>query len=300
MWQIFTLGALIFNSAETAADKAIMVADRKLDTLATSFYRNLMFFGLSFILGITGIVGVMEFRFESLLLLVAFFELIGSIFYTILLKKVEMSGAAAIGYATPFLFLVVDLFILKTPFSPIQVLGILLLICGGLLFIIDPFTRRLKNQYTKYILAILLFDALTSGVQYYVFKHYAAGENLNEISYMVSVWLWVAIGLFLAVVVSGKIRTLYKTAAHNHYLYKIAISKGFDVGSAVLWFHALSLATVSQVSSLSAFEPLILLFILFIAQQIFKLKVDENFAPTSLLQKTLATVILIAGAWLAS
>lgn len=300
MWQIFTIGALIFNAAEITADKIIMVANRKFDTLVTSFYRNFVFFAISLAVGVSGLVGALHFRFEWSLLLVAALGLTRSIFYTILLKKVEMTGAAAIGYVTPFLFLMTDVLIIRAPISIVQNLGILLLICGGVLFVIDPLTRRLKPQYTKYIMAILLFDAITSGAQYYVFKHYAAGQDLNEISFMVSVWLWVAVGLLVMVIVSKKLHLLYQIATHNNYLRNITISKSFDVGNSLLWFHALSLATVSQVNSYTALEPLILLGILFMAQRLFKFKTDEDFAITSLFQKTIATIILVIGAWLAS
>jgi uncharacterized membrane protein len=300
MWQIFTIAALVFNAAETTADKVIMVANDTLDTMVASFYRNLVFLILSLIVGITGLVGAVQFRLEWPLVLVAILELIGSIFYTILLKRVEMTGAAAIGYIAPFLFLLVDVFIVRAPLDTYQILGILLLIIGGVIFVIDPLTRRLKSQYTKYILAILLFDVITAGVQYYVFKYYAVGQNLNEISYMVSVWFWVTLGLLAMVIVSKKAHLLYKTATHNHYLQKIVISKSFDVGSALLWFHALSLATVSQVNSFSSFEPLILLAILLITQQVFKFKAGEDFTKINLLQKMVATGILVIGAWLAS
>ncbi len=300
MWQFFALGALVFSAAETTADKIIMVADRSLDTLVSSFYRNFIFFILSFAIGLSGLAGALQFRFEWPLLAVIFLELIGSIFYTILLKRVEMTGAAAIGYIGPFLFLLADLFIFKASLDFLQIFGILLLIGGGVLFVIDPRTRRLKRQYSKYIVAILMLDIVISGVQYYVFKYYSAGEGLNEISYLVNVWFWVAAGLFLVTVFAKKWRLLFRTAAHKRYLQKTLISKSFDVGGALLWFHAISLAAVSQVNSLSAFEPLILLVVLFVAQQVFKFKADEDFSKVSVFQKIAATLILVVGAWLAA
>jgi drug/metabolite transporter (DMT)-like permease len=300
MWQIFTVAALVFNAAEITTDKVIMVANNKLDTLVASFYRNIIFLILSVAIGATGLVGVMHLRFDWPLVAVGGLELIGSIFYTILLKKVEMTGAAAIGYIAPFLFLLVDVFVIRAPLNFTQILGILLLICGGLIFVIDPLTRRLKKQYTKYILAILLFDVVIAGAQYYGFKFYSTGEGLNEISFMVSVWFWVALGLLALVIVSRKARLLYSTAVQNRYLLKITASKSFDAIGGLFWFHALSLATVSQVNSFSSFEPLILLILLIVVQQIFKFKAGEDFTRLNLFQKTLATVILLIGAWLAN
>mgnify|MGYP001561665083 FL=1 len=163
MWQIFTIGALIFEAAETTADKVIMVANKKLDTLTTSFYRNFIYFFISLVIGITGLAGEMHFSFGWPLILAAALGVVSSIFYTILLKKVEMTGVAAVSYATPFLFLLADVFIIQAPLSFVQVLGILLLIFGGIIFVIDPLTYRLKSQYTKYIIGILLFDVFVPG-----------------------------------------------------------------------------------------------------------------------------------------
>lgn len=300
MWQLSTLASLFFNAAETATDKLTMVADRKLDAVVTSFYRCFIFAMLAVAVGATGLIGRLEFRLSWPIIIVALLEIGTSIFYSILLKRVEMTGAAAFSYITPFLFLLIDVFIISAPLSLSQIVGILLLILGGVVFVIDPTTRRLKSQYTKYIWLILLYNMIAGGAQYYLFKYYATNGSLNEISYIVNVWSYATISLLLVVLLSHKWHLLYKTAISKQYVTKTFVGKSFDLVAAWFWFRALSLATVSQVNSLAAFNPLILLIVLFVVQQFLKLRVDEDFSKQGLFQKAFATTILIIGAWLSS
>lgn len=298
MWQIFALGALILGEIEYVADKVIVVSDKAIDSILASFYRNFVYFLLALLVGLTGIVGHIRIFLPWPVLVVAGLSVFSGIFYTYLLKKIEVTGSSAVTYAVPFLFLLVDVFVVKTHMSSLQILGIVLLILGGVGFVMDSQTRKLKPEYTKYIWGIFIFDFIVTGAEFYTFRYYNAVQHLNEVSYMISIWLLVSIGLLALVFFQGKARQLYSTATHKHYLPKITLSKSFDVGSSLLWFHAISLTNISKVTSFDVFSPLILLVLVYITQNVLKFKVDERLDGPSLKQKALATAVLIVGAYL--
>jgi len=115
MWQLFTLGGLVLEETQHVVDKIIVVADKKLDILVASFYRNLVYFLIALLSGLTGIFGNMSLLLNWPILLVGTLGVGSGITYTYLLQKIELTGYVAISYVTPFLFLFVDVFLLKAP-----------------------------------------------------------------------------------------------------------------------------------------------------------------------------------------
>ena len=300
MWQILALTSLLFSTTENVIDKIVVVTSSKMDTLLASFYRNFLFFILTGLVALTGIFGRLTFFYSWPIVIFAALSLGSGIFYTYLLKNIELTGAAALGYATPFLFLLVDVFAIKSPITMNQIAGVLLLVSGGLLFTINTKTWRIKPEYTKYIWAIFIYNIILYGTEYYTFKYYHAIKGLNEVSYLTSTWLLVSIGFIVLIILTGKWRGLRTQAVSNNFLAKETLSKSMDVFAAVLWLRALTLTEVSRVNALASFEPLMLIVLLYIFQQRFKFKAGENFDGNSLVQKVFATAVLILGAWLAS
>jgi uncharacterized membrane protein len=299
MWQLYALAALFFQAGEEVVDKIVIVADLTIDTLVATFYRNLAYCAIAAVVGLTGVLGHMTLFLSWPVALVGALFIGSALFYTYLLKHVELTGASALGYSRPIIFLLVDILVLKAAFSGSQVMGLLLLIAGGLLFAINPLTHRLKPEYTKYVWLIFFFETLSYAAEFYVFKHYS-NQGLNEISYIFSTNLVMIAGLTLITVWKGTWKNFTSLLRHNHYLAKMLLSKGLDFTYVVFVYQALKLATVSQVSAMDAFYPLILLVSLYILQKDFKFKAGEKFDRTNLTQKTLGTAVLILGIWLSS
>ena len=300
MWQLLTLTALFFGSTEQIIDKIVVVGYKTMDTLVASFYRNFVYFVIAVVLGLTGVFGKVQIFFSWPILLLALLSIGNAIFYTYLLKNIELTGSAAIGYATPFLFLLIDVFVVKSPINALQITGVILLIAGGLIFSISPETFRIKKEYTKYIWGIFLFEMVCSGIEYYTFKHYNSAIGLNEVSYLISTWLLVSVGFVILIALFNKWRKLRPVATHDHFLAKETASKFFDFINSLLWLRALTLTAVSKVNALASFEPLMLLILLYIVHRAFKLKTGEKFDRRSAYQKIFATSLLILGAFLAS
>ena len=299
MWQIYALGSIIFEAGEEVVDKIVIVSDLAINTVVATFYRNAAYFLIAVVVGITGILGHMTFLISWPIILVGCLFIGSALFYTYLLKHIELTGSSALGYSRPIVFLLVDIFILKAPFTGLQIFGVLLLILGGMLFVINPLTRRLKPEYTKYIWLIFIYETISYAAEFYVFRHYAS-QNLNEISYIFSTNIVMMVGLTVITLWKGTWKNLKALATHNHYILKMILSKGFDFIYVVFLYRALKLATVSQVSATEAFYPLILIVSLYIIQRFFKFKAGEKFDHVNLLQKTLGTAVLVLGIWLAS
>lgn len=299
MWQLYALGALIFQAGEEIVDKIVVISDLAIDTLVATFYRNAAYFLIALVVGLSGILGPMTFLLSWPIVLVGLFFIGSALFYTYLLKHIELTGASALGYTRPIIFLLVDVWILKADFTGAQIIGVLLLIAGGLLFVVNPLTRRLKSEYTPYIWLIFLYETISYAAEFYIFMYYA-DKGLNEISFVFSTNVVMMIGLALITLWKGTWTNIKALVGHHHYLLKMLLSKGCDFINVILLYNALKLATVSQVSAVEAFYPLILLAALYILQQDWKFKTGEKFDRVNLAQKSFGTIVLVVGIWLVS
>ncbi len=247
-----------------------------IDTIVATFYRNVAYCLIALVVGLTGILGPMVLVINWPIVLVGALFVGSALFYTYLLKHVELTGSSALDYSRPILFLIVDVLIFQAAFNSSQIVGMLLLILGGLLFVINPLTHRLKPEYTKYVWLIFIYETISYGAEYYVFKEYVGSGQLNEISYIFSTNVVMMIGLTAITAWKGTWKNLVTVASHNRYLTKVMLSKACDFIYVVLLYRALKLATVAQVSATDAFYPLILLVLLYIVEKILNSKPAKN------------------------
>lgn len=300
MWQLLTLASIFLTTSENIIDKVVMVTDKAMDTLLASFYRNGLVFLFSVALAVTGIFGQLHIFLNWVVLLLSVLWIGQGIFYTYLLKHIELTGSSALSYITPFFFLLVDVLALKAPITLLQMGGVVLLVLGGMIFAISTENWRFKPEYTKYVLAIFALNAVFDGCEYYAFKHYHAALGINEISWMASVWLLVTAGFIILITLKRGWSKWRYTAVHNSYIAKEGVAKFLDALAYLLWLRALTLTNVSRVNALGSFEPLMLLVMLYATQKLLRKQTDENFDGRNLWQKIFATAVLILGALLAS
>src|SRR5688572_14223682 len=98
MWQLYALGAMVFGAAEEAVDKIIIVSDLAINTIVATFYRNLIYFLLAVLIGLTGVVGSLTFVISWPIALVGLLSVGSAVFYTYMLKHVELTGAGGLDY----------------------------------------------------------------------------------------------------------------------------------------------------------------------------------------------------------
>ena len=302
MWQLYSLVSLLFGTVEETIDKATMVSSKTIGLLSAAWIRNAISFGISIIvvMVINGAFPVMFISFPIIILGILYG--ISAITYTVLLKQVEITASSIMTSFIPLVFLPIDIFILDTHFLLRQVLGIILLVVGGIVF----FYRGQNNAsiITKkqmlILVSVFLFDALVIGFESYLFKDYFTNLHLSEIDFLVN--MWGVMFLFLTALIIGT--SLYKRALPSIHLHKKYIQGSFfsklaDYGNSFFFLRALTIASTSQVSAIHVFYPVVLLVVVMATQKNMKVDLEEYLDHSSLIPKFCGVAIICLGAYLA-
>jgi drug/metabolite transporter (DMT)-like permease len=295
MYIFIALLALFFEACDEAIDKIAIVKHKGIDLFAATFWRNLINFGWIAIFVASGLFGGLTFLISWPVVLLGIIFMGDAFFYTYLLKKIEISSQAALSYATPALYLIIDAFLFKLHFSAFQVLAILLLVAGGMLFTVDTKKGGIRKEFTPRVWIILVYYFLSGAVEYYSFKYYFPAYHLNEVSYFFNTYLVMIVIFIVMIVLQNRWKAVRAAAHDHHYLAKVTLSKFFDAAQSCLWLYAIALATVSQVEAVGSFYPLLLVAVVFIIQNVFGYKAEEEFKGGRLYLKIVAVVVLCVG-----
>jgi drug/metabolite transporter (DMT)-like permease len=295
MWQLYVLGSLFASATENVIDKASLLGNIAVDFFVASFWRPLLFFIVTVVIGLFGWVGVLHFSFYWGIIALAPIGAFSSLFYTYVLQKVEVTSATAITYIAPILFLFIDAKFLHNGFPLKVVMGIVLLVLGGIGFSINATTRKLKTELTPLVWGMLAFSVFWTGCEAYLFKYLNATQGINGVSFFSSLWLLTSVVLLLIVLLKGKTALLFKKTSRT-YAKQSLVSKTFDAISTVLWAQALTFVAVSQVSAYDALYPLILFVLVLVVQGIFKRNLNEKLDRQHIVWKIVATACLVVGA----
>lgn len=297
MWQLSAFGSLVTNALEEVLDKAAIVSDRRVDTYVATFYRQLIYLALTVAAGLLGWMGHLALVFDWRIVAFAVFSLPACIFYTVMLRKLEVTGIEAFTSLVPLLFLAIDTYVIGVDLSPIEVAGILLLTAGGVAFAFDARTHRIKRELTFAICMLFVYSLLQDVFEYYLFKDLNTENGINGVTFYANAWLVVTVLLFLIILVQGKVRLLTRTAALR-YIPISTLSKSFDVAGALLWTYALSRAAVSQVTAFAALQPIVVFVVAILFQKEMRVRIAERLDRRNMLWKALAVVMLVGGSWM--
>jgi drug/metabolite transporter (DMT)-like permease len=294
MWQLYALGSLFASSGESVFDKVAIVSDRSVDSLIATFWRLVLFFLFTLVIGWFGWLGGIQFSFNWLIVLVAATGIGNSLIYTYLLRRVEITGIGAIAYLSPFVFLIIDTRLLHTTFTGGEIAGIILMVLGGFAFAVDGRTHPFKREYSPLVWLMLLYMVAYSGIESYAFKYLHGVSGITAVGFTVSYGVLMVVGLLALVLFLGKQHLLWKRAAQL-YIPRVSISKAFDAASSVLWVQALTLAAVSQVSAMQALEPIVLFALTMLVQDVLRLRTGEKLGRSRLHWKAAAISMLVIG-----
>ena len=101
-WYIWTIFSMIAGSLEEIIDKVILIKNlEKIDPLVAAFYRNLGFLFFTFLTGLIGIFGELNFIFNFHFLILAILWPVNSFAYDYFLRKVELSRVNSFFYLIP-------------------------------------------------------------------------------------------------------------------------------------------------------------------------------------------------------
>ena len=295
MWELFVLVALVLQALESVIDKIAIIKNKAINSLGATFWRSFLFFFWCVLFGVTGMFGELKIFLTWPILFFALLWVGSSFFYTYQLKNIEISSLSLFSSTIPFFYLVIDTLLLHTNINPLQISGILFLVSGGFMLVIQPGKLKFRHEFTWKILCIFFYNFILGSSEYYGFKYYFNYHLLNEISFYFNTWLVVLIVFIIIISLQNKWKTIFNTIRVNHFFEKTMMSKGLDAMSSWLWLHAISFVAVSQVNSLGALYPIIFLGIVFIIQKVFGLKIGERLSPRYLKLKVVAVILLCAG-----
>lgn len=299
MWQTYALGAVLTAAAESVFDKAAVVKNVQIDGLVASFWRPFLYTLLTILIGLTGVLGSLTFFFHWSLFVMAIFGACTSLFYTYLLKRVELTNIASVAYLAPIVLLFIDTHIAGAALAGSQMVGIMLLVLGGIGFALDGRSFRFKKELTWSVWGIFLFNLTYGWADAYLFKYLNEAHGVNGVSFFSSLWLLCSLYMLLLLLWQRKLHLMVNRTARV-FITQAAAGKSFDAVNSVLWAQALTLAAVSQVSAFDATYPLILFLLIVVVQGLFKVPLGERIDSERAWWKVGATVLLVAGGYLAS
>jgi len=225
-----------------------------------------------------------------------------AISYTWLLKHVEMTAASVTFALLPLIFLPIDIFIRHEPITTLQIFGICVLVAGSIIF----FARKHHNprlsrmRYALMMLGVLAFDAVVFGSEGYIFKSVYDQNALAPMSFLVSGMLYMC--LFLTVMLIGRMFWVghrgLRLAGAWEYARGSSVAKLADYGNVFFSLQALTLASVSQVYAMKVLHPLVLLVIALVAQERFKVELEEMFTRDTIVQKVAGILLVVLGSFM--
>ncbi|MDB4992193.1 MAG: hypothetical protein JWL75_438 [Parcubacteria group bacterium] len=297
MWQLYTLGAIAAEAIETIFDKAAIVRNVRIDSLVASFWRAFLFTVCTALIGVIGIAGPLHPFFHWSLILMALIGSCTSLTYTYVLKRVEITNISSIAYLAPVLLLFIDTNIAGTHLEQNQIIGVLLLVLGGIMFTLDMKTFRFKKELSWVVWLIFLFNLAYGAAEAYLFKHLNSAYGVDGVSFFSSFWLLSSIYILILVIVKGKLPLVF-ARSNRVFIAQTSVGKSFDAITTILWAQALTLAAVSQVSSFSSIYPLMLLIFVLLIQGALRIPLGERVDRSRLGWKVVATGFLVLGGFL--
>src|SRR5579859_3168208 len=167
MWIFYALASQFFNAAETTVDKVALVNNKGVDSLGGTFLRVFLFcfyFGVG---GALGLLGNLRIYLPLPIIGIGVICAGSSFAYTYLLKRIEATSYTALSYLSPLLYLIIDTQLLKFHLSALEVLGVLLLTAGGIMFVVNPGQLKLKREFTPIVFIMLAYVFFIDAAQNY-------------------------------------------------------------------------------------------------------------------------------------
>jgi hypothetical protein len=290
MWQAYSLGSIICNCLEEITDKRAMNTAQRLDADVATFIRVALYCLL--VVPVTALLGQpLSWYISPGIVAIGLASTLMSSAYTVVLKRVNITTVAVLGYVAPILFLLIDRTSGET-ITATQTFAIFGLVTGGIGFALDD---RLRIDRVA-ILAMALM-LVYGGVEFYYAKWMFKHEGLNVISLFANVWGWAAIFLGIGIIARRKWRLLLTRQALT-YTKISAVAKTFDVLTSAAWGIGITLTTVAQFSAMEAFFPPIMLILALVVQMALKVDIGERFERRVIGRKALmATLLVVSGAF---
>lgn len=282
-WYFLALIAAVFSAMAAIIEKKVLFKEKALSFSVTLALLNLIiaipfFFFIDF--SILTPPGLIVLFIKSILGALAF------LFVMLGIKNLEISKALPLLVLTPGLVAIGAFIFLQEALTQLEILGMVLLLVGTYILqlkrkerFLDPIKQSIKSKGNYYIISALILFTITSILDKAVLKNFKVPVN----AFMGFQHLFLAIIFILFIIFSGKttqIKPVFKRSLK--YMIILALITITYRYTQILAIKEAPVALVLSIKRISVF------FAVIIGGKLFK---DHN-----LLQRVIATAIMVAGA----
>lgn len=290
MWQVYSLGSIVFNCLEDIADKRAMTRAPGIDSDVATAIRVILYCLL--VVPITALLGQpVSWYISPGIVAFGLASTFMSSAYTVVLKRVNISTVAVLGYVAPIIFLMID-HAIGEHVTLTQGLAVMGLVIGGIGFALDD-----KPSFDRQTVLALVVMLIYSGAEFYYAKWMFKHEGLDIISLFASVWAWAAVFLVTWLAVRRKLPLLLARGAIS-YAKRSALAKSFDVLTSLAWSIGITMTTAAQFSAMEVFFPPTMLVLALVAQVAFRIDLGEHVERRTIARKVSMAAVLVASGML--
>ncbi|MBP6884697.1 MAG: hypothetical protein KBC17_02640 [Candidatus Pacebacteria bacterium] len=301
MWQLYSLGSTFFTALGQSVDKATIVRQKSIGLLTATWIRIGMYSLIAYFAGFIILGEAPSLLLGPMIVLLGLTNAFNSYFYSVLLKRLEITTSGIFFNLAPIIFLFVDIVVLKRGLSIAEVSGIFLLVFGGILFLgRKKLVAKFGKEKRLAIFGMFLFNVFYIGFQNYLFQYYSSHYHISETNYLLSM----ALATFFFITIFIVLKSLLGQGESNSFRVCLRyaggsfFSKIADYGSTFFFLMAIATASVSQVSAMQAFFPIMLMFLVLIIQGRMHIKMHEDLSKKALMHKIAGVVLISAGIFL--
>ncbi len=286
-WYVWAFLSAILSAAAAVAQKRVLF-----DFEALKFSFLLSIFNMIF-----GVIIFSEFLFVNInataLIILYGKSVLGAFaFWCVMLaiKNMEISGALPLMVLTPGFVAVFGFLLIGDSITSLEIVGLILLLTGTYILesksngnLLKPFLVFYESKYHHYIVFALVLFTATSIIDRYLLRDF----NFHPKTFVVYQQIFLAVNFFfISVFVNKGIKEIFKLPEKKFFIWFVLISI-FTIGYRYTQIEAVKLAPVALVLSV---KRLSVLFASVYGGKIF----SEHY----LLRKTIAVLIMLAGAYL--
>ena len=288
MWQAYSLGSIVFNCLEDIADKRAMTRAPGIDSNVATTIRVVLYCLL--VIPITALLGqTVSWYISPGIVAFGLASTLMSSAYTVVLKRVNVTTIAVLGYVAPLIFLIID-HAIGERVSLTQGLAVVGLVAGGIGFALDG-----KLSFDRPTILALGGMFIYSGAEFYYAKWMFKHEGLNVISLFTNVWGWAAAFLVAWLAVRRKLPLLL-TKEVISYAKLSTLAKSFDVMTSIAWGVGITMTTTAQFSAMAVFFPPTMLILALVAQMAFHVDLGERIERQTIARKvSMVALLTISG-----
>lgn len=281
-WQCFALTGVVFSGLEDIGDRYAINVRPSL--VAASFTRIAIY--LIFATAIVPLSGRQFFWYPHWpVILLAGIGVVSSLAWSKILARISASTVSIFAFVSPILFLLIDR-ITGWHISLLEALAVVGMVLGGIGFAWSEAIRL--DRFTIFGVAWIIFN---TGAEAYYVKYAQVTYHLDPMVMLLNIWVWATLIMATIIGYQRGWKDYFQPQVFR-YARRCLFGKSADVLSSLCWSIGLTLTTVSQLSAINAFYPLIIMVLVWIIQGGLRVDLGEDLRPAAITRKSLSAILL--------